>query len=77
VTDRSAVRDTRYGGVDSRAITMPTVKIPAGCMCTWSVITPGPGLAAISQLKYANSLCPCRHSAPPPAPREVPDPWAL
>ena len=67
-------KDSRVGAgfMLAGAVRKPTVTIECDCMCTWSVIHPGPGLACISELKYANSLC--RHlrkhqaaAAPPPA----------
>lgn len=38
-------------------VEQPTNLIPVDCMCTWSVVTPGPGLACISRLTYPNALC--------------------
>jgi hypothetical protein len=59
-----------FGSVDSRvgagqvaagSITQPTVTIDARCMCSWVVIRPGPGMEAVSSLKYRNALCNVRH----------------
>jgi hypothetical protein len=36
---------------------MPTLKIPSGCLCSWSVVSPGPGMACMSRLTYASALC--------------------
>jgi len=44
-------------------IIVPTLAIPGDCVCTWSVIRPGPGLLCLSQLRYVNALCPVRHQA--------------
>lgn len=40
---------------------MPTLLIGCACTCAWVVTRPGPGLACISQRKYANNSCPVRH----------------
>jgi hypothetical protein len=52
-------RDARAGtGQPSGVVEMPTLQIPSGCMCSWSVVSPGPGMACVSRLSYASSLCP-------------------
>ena len=62
VPDRKA--DPRSGtGRPSSVIEMPTVQIPADCLCSWSVVRPGPGLDCVSRLAYVNAMCPCRHAA--------------
>lgn len=51
-------REDRSGaGQPAGVIEMPTLQIPSGCMCSWSVVRPGPGMACISRLNYASALC--------------------
>jgi hypothetical protein len=51
-------REDRSGaGQPAGVIEMPTLQIPVGCLCSWSVVRPGPGMACISRLTYASSLC--------------------
>jgi hypothetical protein len=58
MTAAHGTRDDRAGtGQPAGIVEMPTLKIPSGCMCTWSVVRPGPGMECISQLRYASSLC--------------------
>jgi hypothetical protein len=45
------------GQVSGSRIRQPTLTVPSGCLCTWSVVTAGPGMAAVSELRYASSLC--------------------
>lgn len=60
-------RDTRMGaGALFQAIEMPTLLVPVGCECSWTVIRPGPGLASVSQLKYRHAGCRQRHDLPRP-----------
>lgn len=66
-------KDSRVGSgyVRAGAIRMPTITIPCDCSCTWVVIRPGPGIAAISEAKYVNALCPHarqHHAAAMPVP---------
>jgi hypothetical protein len=49
------------GQVALGAITSPTVAIDPRCMCSWTVIRPGPGRACLSAIKYVNALCCVRH----------------
>lgn len=54
--------DSRMGsGQPRQQVEMPTLLRPGDCMCTWTVVTPGPGLASISRLKYRNAQCRHRH----------------
>lgn len=41
-------------------IQQPTHTIPCDCPCSWSVVRTGPGLAAVSRLRFPNALCPYR-----------------
>ena len=57
--DRAAYRFLT--GTD--VIEMPTFEIPSGCMCSWSVVRPGPGMACVSRLTRRSGICPHRHEA--------------
>ena len=60
---RGATRDDRDGaGLPPGIVQMPTHAIPSGCMCTWAVVAPAPGMACISRLTYTSALCPCLRS---------------
>jgi hypothetical protein len=50
-----------------QSVEMPTLLIPCACLCSWTVVRPGIGLACISQLKWANNICPVRHQSAAPA----------
>ena len=50
-------------GLTAGHIEMPTLKIPCACMCSWSVVRPGPGMACVSRLTRRNNCCPYRHEA--------------
>jgi hypothetical protein len=63
---------TGSGAVPAGSIRQPTHTIPAHCMCTWAVVRPGPGMECLSDLRYANSLCPVRHRPYLAAVPEVP-----
>lgn len=53
--------DPRLGrGVPVDAVEQATHSIPPGCTCSWTVITPGPGMQCISRQSYGNALCPER-----------------
>jgi hypothetical protein len=67
VKPRTNIRDERYGQMEAALITGVTAEIPCDCMCSWSVIKAGPGRAAVSQLRFRNSLCSARHPEPAPA----------
>jgi len=47
--------------ITSPDIMQPTLSIPCGCVCTWTVVRPGPGMACMSRLKVLNRSCPHRH----------------
>jgi hypothetical protein len=67
--------DTRIGAgqVMAGSVRMSTNLIPCDCMCTWAVVKPGPGTECVSDLRYRNALCPCRHRpAAVPAVTRVP-----
>jgi hypothetical protein len=58
----TGIKDTRHGqGRVLGEIVQPAHTIPADCMCTWSIRRAGIGKAAVSYLRYRNSLCPNRH----------------
>jgi hypothetical protein len=62
-------KDTRRGfGHLGGAIEMPTLEIDGRCICSWSVVTPGVGLACISRMSYPNRACFVRHAAAAPVP---------
>lgn len=42
------------------AIVAPTFGRDHRCTCSWAVLKAGPGLACLSRLLYAHSLCPVR-----------------
>jgi hypothetical protein len=48
-------------GFPTVRIETPTNRIPVSCMCTWTVVRPGAGMACRSVLRYINTLCPYRH----------------
>lgn len=50
--------DPRRGtGAADGKIRQPTLTIPCACLCSWSVVTEGPGLSAESELRYSSALC--------------------
>ena len=59
------------------SVRMPTIRIPADCMCTWVVVRPGPGIGCLSDLRYANALCPHRRQHETDAAAAVPMPDIL
>jgi hypothetical protein len=70
-----------FGSVDSRVgagqvvggtVRQPTHTIPADCMCSWSVVRPGPGMECLSDLRYRNTLCRHPHKPTLAAVRGVP-----
>ena len=62
---RTRVLDLRGTmGVPSGHVEMPTFTIPEDCKCSWSVITPGPGLECVSRLRFRSAMC--RHKHVPP-----------
>jgi hypothetical protein len=52
-------KDSRVGAGQMLAgsVRQATLSIPCDCMCTWTVVRTGPGMEAISELRYSNSLC--------------------
>lgn len=61
---KTGATDGRVGsGQPTAAIRMPTLAIPPRCheLCTWIVVTPGAGFAAVSELKYASTACGTKH----------------
>jgi hypothetical protein len=60
------VKDPRIGQGRPQGdpIRMPTLRVPTNCSCTWTVVKTGPGMQAVSELRYRNSLCSAKHPEP-------------
>ena len=59
-TDRAAYQFLTSPNV----IEMPTFAKPPDCVCSWSVVRPGVGMACISRLTRRSYACPHRHEVP-------------
>lgn len=61
---KTGATDSRVGsGQPTAAIRMRTLEIPSRChdLCTWVVVKPGAGFAAVSELRYASAACGTKH----------------